>query len=146
MISISIVIEKILKTYNGLSSKTKEILSYLVVGFLTTVVSILSYNLFRLFIENYTICTVLSWIVSVLFAYITNRKFVFKSDEKNILKEFISFTSARVLSLLFEIVAMYIFVEVIILDDRISKIIVQFVIVILNYIFSKIFVFKKKSL
>ena len=143
MISMSIIIEKLLNLYKGLDSKTKEILNYLVVGFLTTVVSILSYNLFRLFIENYTVCTILSWIVSVLFAYVTNRKYVFKSNEKNILKEFVSFTTARILSLIFEIIAMYVFVEFIMLDDRISKIIVQFVIVILNYIFSKLFVFKK---
>lgn len=144
MISINLLIIFCLTIYNGMSQKAKEIFNYLIVGGLTTIVSILSYNFFRLFIGNYTLCTVLSWIVSVLFAYVTNRKYVFNSSEENILKEFISFVSSRVLSLFFELVFMHVFVELIKVDDRLSKIVVQFFIVILNYIFSKLFVFKRK--
>lgn len=144
MISINLLIIFCLTIYNCMSQKAKEIFNYLVVGGLTTIVSILSYNFFRLFIGNYTLCTVLSWIVSVLFAYVTNRKYVFNSSEENILKEFISFVSSRVLSLFFELVFMHVFVELIKVDDRLSKIVVQFFIVILNYIFSKLFVFKRK--
>ena len=145
MISILLLIIFGISIYSNMSLKTKEIFNYLIVGVLTTIVSILSYNLFRLFIDNYTLCTILSLVISVLFAYITNRKFVFNSDEKNILKEFASFVSSRILSLFFEIVFMYLFVELIKIDDRLSKIVVQFFIVILNYIFSKLFVFKKNN-
>ena len=76
-----------LKIYDNLDNKIKEILKYLIVGGLTTVVSIVSYYIVRLFIENYLVCTVISWIFAVAFAYITNRVFVFNSKRENIFKE-----------------------------------------------------------
>lgn len=136
---------KLLKKVLNLYKKYKEIINYLIVGVCTTVVSIVSYNLFRFVFENYLLCTVLSWIVSVIFAYITNRKFVFDSKEIKVFLEFIKFVGARILSLLSEIICMFIMVDLININDRISKIIVQFIIVVLNYVFSKIFVFRKKK-
>ena len=141
-----------------LYKRHKEVFHYLVVGCLTTLVSIGSYNLFRVWIaerdiykmlwfsfEGYIICTVLSWIVAVTFAYFTNRKFVFESKETNIAREMSQFFVARLLSLGAEIVIMVLFVEILHINDRIAKIIVQFVVFVLNYIFSKLFVFKKKK-
>ena len=125
--------------------KYKEIINYLIVGGLTTMVSILSYALFKLVISNYIVCTILSWIVAVLFAYVTNRIFVFNSKDKKIVKEFIKFLSCRVLTLLIEVLAMFVLVDLLKLDDLISKIVVQFIIVILNYILSKIIVFKEEN-
>jgi len=138
--------------------KHKEIINYLIVGSFTTLISIGSYNLFRVWIEDkkfykilgfyfegYIICTVLSWIVAVSFAYFANRKLVFESNEKNIVKEMSQFFMARLLSLGSEIVIMKLLVNIMSINDRISKIVVQFIILILNYIFSKIFVFKKKK-
>ena len=126
-----------------LYKKYKEIINYIIVGGCTTVVSIVSYYLFRLIISNYLVCTILSWVVAVLFAYVTNRIFVFESIDKNIIVEFIKFVMARVLSLLSELLVMFILVDLIRVDDKIAKIIVQFIVLVLNYIFSKVFVFRK---
>lgn len=131
-----------MKKLLDLYKKNKEIINYIIVGGCTTVVSIVSYYLFRLVLDNYLVCTVLSWIVSVMFAYITNRIFVFESKYKRVVVEFFKFVFARVLSLLSEIVAMAFLVQLIHVDDKISKILVQFIILILNYLFSKLFVFK----
>lgn len=145
MISLILLIGFGLNIYDNLNSRLKETINYLIVGGLTTVVSIASYNIFRFFIENITICTILSWICAVLFAYITNRIFVFNSKEKNIIKEIASFTASRIFSLIVEIIVMFILTSIFKINDRIAKIIVQFIIVVLNYITSKIFVFKKKD-
>ena len=145
MISLILLIGFGLNIYDNLNSRLKETINYLIVGGLTTVVSIVSYNIFRFFIENITICTILSWICAVLFAYITNRIFVFNSKEKNIIKEIVSFTASRIFSLIVEIIVMFILTSIFKINDRIAKIIVQFIIVVLNYVTSKIFVFKKKN-
>lgn len=128
------------KTYN----KYKEIINYLIAGVLATIVSLASYYLFRVFISNYKICTILSWIVTIIFAYFTNKIFVFESKGESVLVEFSKFVSARIATLLFEMAFMIITVELIHINDRIAKIIVQFFIIVLNYILSKLFVFKKK--
>lgn len=138
-----ILMVHMLKIYDGFGERLKEIINYIIVGGLTTFVSLISYYIFRAFIDNYLVCTVLSWICAVLFAYITNRIFVFKSKNK-ITKEFVSFVGSRILSLLSEVAVMFILVDLININDRLSKIIVQFLVLILNYIFSKIFVFNKK--
>lgn len=134
-----------LKIYDNLDNKIKEILKYLIVGGLTTVVSIVSYYIVRLFIENYLICTVISWIFAVAFAYITNRVFVFNSKRENIFKECTEFVFSRILSLVAEVAVMYLLVDFLNISDKISKIIVQVIIVMLNYIFSKLFVFKENK-
>jgi len=141
---ILLLIGKCLEIYDNLDSKLKETFNYLVVGVLTTLISIISYNLFRFFISDITICTVLSWIVAVGFAYICNRVFVFQSTSKKYLKEISSFVFSRLFSLLVEIVLMLLLVKLFTINDRIAKIIVQVIVIVLNYITSKIFVFKRK--
>ena len=111
---------------------------------LTTLVSILSYALFtRIFSFNYIVSNILSWIISVTFAFITNKLYVFKVKDNNIINEMIKFYLSRLTSLLIELVIMYIMVDVFRLNDMICKIIVQFIVIVLNYVFSKLFVFKK---
>lgn len=136
-----------MKKLINLYKKYEEIINYLIVGGLTTLVSIIVYAMFtKLFHVNYMISNVISWIVSVLFAYITNKKFVFKSkcDSKNkVLIEIYQFFKYRVLSFVIDVLLMYVFVELIIIDDMIAKVIVQVVVIVLNYVFSKLFVFKK---
>ena len=145
MISLTLMIGKALEIYENLDKRLKETINYLIVGFLTTVVSIVSYNLFRFVISDITVCTVLSWICAVAFAYVTNRVFVFESKNKNYVKEISSFVGSRIFSLVVEIVVMLILTSLLKINDRIAKIIVQFIIVVLNYITSKLFVFKKKD-
>lgn len=135
----------------NLYRKYEEIISYLFFGVLTTVVSFGSYLIFaNLFFPEKTdldiqIANVLSWICAVTFAYTTNRTWVFKSKAKGKaqIKEMFEFTLARVASLIVDMAMMYILYSVIHMNDTIAKIIVQFVIVAMNYILSKVIIFKK---
>ena len=130
----------------GIYHKNEELWNYLIVGALTTVVSISSYSIFSKLLKiNYLISNVLSWIVSVIFAYFTNRWFVFHSKEKKKFKEFIAFVSSRVLTLLLDSCLMIVGVDYLKIDDLLTKILVQIIIVISNYILSKLIVFKKEK-
>lgn len=131
------------KEVNDLYIKYKEIIHYIIVGVLTTFVSIGSYWLFRQLMISYLISSVLSWIAAVIFAFFANRLFVFYSDERNIVKELSAFISVRLLTLFIEIAFMFIAVDLFKSDDMIAKIVGQVIILILNYIFSKLIVFKK---
>ncbi len=137
----------------NLYKKYQEIINYLIVGVLTTIVSIVTYFLFSLIldIENnilFILANVLSWICAVIFAYITNKKFVFNtttSSKKEEIKVFSMFVSSRITTLLIELAFMFITVKVILINDKIAKVIAQFIVIILNYVLSKLFVFKKKN-
>lgn len=137
----------ILKQYE----KYKEIVHYLIVGGLTTVVSLgVYYGLVLTVLDpgnavQLQTSNILSWIAAVTFAYVTNRKYVFFSREKNILKEMVTFYSSRIATLLTDMGLMFVFVTLLGVNDKIMKIIVQVVVTVLNYIFSKIFVFKNKE-
>lgn len=128
--------------------KYKELIMYFIFGVLTTIVSIGTYyfcvftflnakNAIELQIAN-----IISWILSVLFAYVTNRKFVFESKNNNILKEMASFYSARILTLLVDMTLMFVFVSLLKYNDTYVKLFVQVVVIIGNYILSKLLVFK----
>lgn len=134
---------------NKLYKKYEEIINYLIFGVLTTLVSIGTYFIFaRLLNFHYLVSNVLSFIISVLFAFVTNKLYVFKSKDKTknkVLKEFIAFISSRLLSFGTDTLIMYILVSVIKIDDMIAKIIVQIIVIVMNYILSKVFVFKKKK-
>jgi len=131
--------------------KYKEIINYLIFGVLTTVVSLLTYYLLVYTILNpnnpieLQIANIISWITCVTFAYITNRKYVFNSKDKNIIKEIIKFYSSRLSTLFIDMLIMFIFVTKLNFNDKIIKIIVQIIIIILNYILSKLLVFKNKT-
>ncbi len=94
------------------------------------------------------VANVFAWIVAVLFAYWTNRTWVFRSQvqgAKAILKEFTAFVSARVTSLLIETALLYLLVDWLKLNDMFSKILLSFITIVLNYIFSKLWIFKKSD-
>lgn len=130
--------------------KYKEIINYLIIGGLTTVISLGTYYLLVCTILDpnnaleLQIANVSSWIAAVIFAYFTNRIFVFESKDNNKFKEFFKFIAARLVTLGLDMLFMYIFVTVLGFNDKIIKIIVQILVVILNYIFSKFMVFKKE--
>lgn len=134
-----------------LYSKYKEIINYLIVGVLTTAVSLAVYYILVFTILNpgnaieLQIANIISWIAGVAFAYFTNRKYVFESKEKNKIKEATKFVSARVATLLMDMLIMFIGVTLIGISDKIVKLISQIVIIIANYIFSKLFVFNSKK-
>lgn len=142
------MIEKIKKLY----SNYKEIVNYLIIGVLTTVVSLASFYLIRIFVFtndsqfDIQFANIISWILAVLFAFVTNKKYVFDSKSTGYQKfvEMIKFYVSRLTTLGVEMFVMWLLTSPLKVDDMISKIIVQFIIVILNYVFSKVFVFKKK--
>lgn len=129
--------------------KYKEIINYLIFGVLTTVINFVVYIIFSKWLHiNETVSNAIAWIVSVAFAYITNKIYVFNSHEKQIkqlIKEIISFVGCRLLSGVFDIVAFYVFVNIIHVNDLISKAIISVLVVILNYVFSKLLIFRKKK-
>ena len=129
--------------------KYKEIVNYLIFGVLTTVVSLATY-----YICVYTvldpeqavqlqIANVISWILGVAFAYVTNRKFVFESNEKNKIKEASKFVTSRIATLLMDMAIMFIGVTLLKFNDKIIKLVSQVVVIIANYLLSKIIVFNK---
>ena len=131
-----------------LFAKYKQTILYLIFGVLSTIVNILTYAFCtrNLNIE-FLISNWIAWIVAVLFAYITNKFFVFESKETNIkflIKELSSFVSCRLLSGIIEMILMYIMIRLMSLNDFIVKIITNVVVVILNFIFSKLIIFKNK--
>jgi len=132
-------------------NKYQEIIKYLIFGVLTTIISLLTYYLlvFTILDPNkplqLQIANIISWITCVTFAYVTNRKYVFNSKNKNILKEITKFYSSRITTLLIDMLIMFIFVTTLHFNDKIIKLIVQVIITILNYILSKILVFTKKT-
>ncbi len=129
----------------------KELISYLVVGILTTVVSLGVYYFCVLtFLDprnpvQLQVANVISWIAAVTFAYITNRKFVFKSNSPHIVKEGMSFFGSRIATLLMDMATMFLLVTLIGMNDKIAKLIVQVIVTVGNYVFSKFFVFAKRS-
>lgn len=138
-----------MKKLISLYKKYEEIINYLIVGGLTTVVSLIVYYIcVSIFFDpnkaiELQVANIISWICAVLFAFIANKLFVFKCKNKNLFKEITSFVSARVLTLLIDMLIMFIMVTAMGINDKISKLVVQVVVTILNYIFSKLFVFKK---
>ena len=82
-------------------------------------------------------------IVPVTFAYFTNRKYVFESTNKNKLKEATSFVSSRITTLLLDMLIMWLGVTILKFNDKIVKLISQVLVVVGNYVLSKLFVFKK---
>ena len=139
-----------IKTIKELYLQNKEIINYLVFGVLSTVVNFVSYYICtRLANIDEVISSGLAWFFSVLFAYITNKIFVFESKTRTIkafFKEMLSFFLARVLSgILCDVGTFAVMVNVIKINDIIAKIITQIMVIILNYILSKFFIFKKKK-
>lgn len=121
----------------------RELIMYVFFGVLTGVVNLGVYFLFSHVLGVYYLFSnVVAWFLSVLFAYVTNRIWVFESNSNNILKEVFLFFSCRSFSGLVDIGLLYFFVDILNIGDYISKIIVQIIVVILNYLFSKLLIFK----
>ncbi len=130
-------------------NKYKEGLLYLFFGGCTTLVNLISKWILLLTIIDsknavqLQVAIIISWIISVLFAYVTNRKFVFESKSSNVFKEITSFFGSRVITLVLEMIIMYIFVTLLNFNVYVFTIISQILVIVLNYVFSKLFVFKK---
>ncbi len=143
--------KKIIELYK----KYEELINYLVMGVLATVVNLaVKYGLLFTILDasNATqlqIAVIISWVAACLFAYFTNRKFVFKSNSEKILKEFTAFVSARIFTLILEMLIMFIFVTLLKLDSDlwvvIWSLVAQVVVIVVNYVLSKLVIFKKEK-
>lgn len=126
----------------------REVISYLIFGVLTTVVNWAVYGVMIKSGIDYRIATAIAWLVSVLFAFGVNKIYVFQSYErrmKYVIKEMTSFTLCRVASGIMEMVLMVIMVSLLHMGEYISKVLVSVAVVIVNYIFSKCFIFRKSE-
>ena len=132
-----------------------ELLAYLFFGIATTLVSILSRLVIYQLAHRELLATALANIIGILFAFITNDRLVFKQDRENWSIRLVKFTIARLSTFLLDLFLTFLFVTQfpniigqfvnnnINRVNRIETIIAQFSIIILNYIFSKVFIFKK---
>ena len=133
----------ILNVFNPFYKRYREQLLYLFFGLMTTVVSIGSFAIIAMTGIPVLINNIISWILSVLFAYITNRTWVFNSKSEDIVKELSSFAGGRLLTLAIEEAILLIFVTLLNLNALAVKIVAQIIVILLNYIISKLFVFKE---
>lgn len=143
--------------------KYKELLLYLIFGVLTTLVNFIAFGIFTKILgeEFYLINNAIAWVVGVVFAFVTNKLFVFESkswSSKTAGKEFIEFVGARLFSFGVEEGGMWLFVDVLSFGEKslnlfgftitgqiIAKLALAVIVVILNYFFSKFIIFKKKK-
>ena len=135
----------------ALKRQGRELVNYLIVGILTTIVGLVIYYALTFTVLDPSnplklqAANILSWIGAVLFAYVTNKLFVFRSHGTNVLREFTAFVGARVGTLFLDMAIMFVGVTVMGHDDRMIKLLVQVVVTIANYIISKFFVFRQKA-
>lgn len=127
--------------------KYRSIIIYLIFGALTTLVNFLIYYpLYNLFHVSATVSNVIAWAVAVVFAYLTNKPFVFASRDwhiSTVIPEFGKFLGSRLISGAIETFLVYLTVDLLLMNGNIWKIIISVIVVILNYVASKFIVFKK---
>lgn len=129
-------------------NKYKEGLLYLFFGGCSTLINILTFFICRQFKINIDISNIIAWTVAVIFAFITNKLIVFDSkdtDKKTVMRETISFFIARVFSLGVDIGLLHLMVDFMKINELISKVVSNIVVIVVNYIFSKMFIFKKEK-
>ncbi len=152
-----------MKKIKELFVKYKEVITYLIFGVLTTVVNIVSYDLLQSINGgmSYLVNNAIAWFVSVVFAYVTNKLFVFNSKRwecKLVCKEILEFFGARIFSFGIEELGLWLMVDLLgmgaitlnllsfsFTGDIIAKVILSVIVIILNYFFSKFIIFKKKD-
>ena len=129
--------------------KYEEVIKYLIIGILTTMVNYIIFvilvNIAK--IEMHT-SNIIAWLISVIFAYFTNKLFVFESKSfeiKVLIKEISTFGIARIFSLLLEEAILYIFVNKLEMNKLIIKLIANIIVIVLNYVLSKFIIFRDKK-
>lgn len=126
----------------------RESVSYIIFGVLTTLADWLTYTACWKFGMDYRISTVVSWAAAVMFAFVTNKLFVFQSWEFKpayVWRELVSFVVCRAATGVFTLVAMIVMVDGLGWNEFLGKLMVSALSLVLNYIFSKLFIFKRKS-
>lgn len=147
---------KIFRWFEPFFQKNREVLMYLFFGVMTTAVSFVTAGFSKYLLEKAglgkdavsIVSTVISWICAVTFAYVTNRIWVFDSKvkgKKGIFAEMVSFYGGRLFTLFVEMGMMWLGYSVMGINYWVTKIVANVVVLILNYVISKLFVFKKKA-
>ena len=133
---------------NQLLRKYKQPILYLFFGVCTTAVNIVTYYISAHILSlSVILSTCLAWVISVIFAYLTNKWWVFESKSlrlKAVVQEFLSFTGCRLFTGACDLLIMFIFVDCLGVNDLFVKITSNALVVVLNYIFSKMIIFKRK--
>ncbi len=127
--------------------KHREGMRYLVFGFLATVVNVLTFWLCEKIFHFSTLCNnIIAWITAVIFAYVSNKWCVFESKtntRKELIVEMFSFFGARVFTLILETALLIVTIDYLQFNSIIMKIISNILVILLNFVFSKLFIFKK---
>ena len=129
----------------ALYKQYEEIINYIIAGGFGTVVNIGTFTLCRMLGLDITISNVIAWVITIIFVYISNKFFVFKTGgkgKKESTREFIMFVLARLATLGIEIVLLNLTIEVMHTNELVSKTAAQVVVIILNYVLSNLIVFK----
>jgi len=137
-----------MKKIISLLKKKKEVIMYLIFGGCTTIINFLAYFVFKKLGCGVSVSSISSWIAAVLFAYVTNKIFVFKSKKntgRELLNEFVSFVSGRVFTGIFDLVFMILLVDVFHLCEPLIKILLNVIVIVLNFVISKLWTFKKAT-
>jgi putative flippase GtrA len=136
----------VLRLFEKFYQKHRGVLLYLFFGGLTTLISIVSFLLLDQVCHE-LIANFLSWIFAVAFAYVTNRTWVFRSRTrgKALRQEMVTFVYGRLATLVMEEVILLVFVTWLDFDSTFVKVLAQIVVLVLNYIISKLLVFRKKT-
>ena len=128
---------------------SREFITYGIFGVLTTLVNIFIFKLFFETLEiSYGIANILAVLSAKLFAYITNKRFVFRShcaNLKELFLEIVKYVFARGFTGLIDILGMFFAVECLQADKMVTKYVIQVIVIILNYILGKKIVFKKQE-
>ncbi len=129
--------------------KHKEVLLYLFFGGLTFVISVATYAYFNVVLGlNELVANIISWVVAVLFAFVTNRIWVFSAPTKTVvelIKQMVSFVGGRVITLILEEIILLIFITWLGFPSMVVKIVAQVIVIVSNYVISKLFVFRTKN-
>ena len=133
----------------ALYRRHKQMILYFIFGGLTTLINIVSYALCRSVLKIPLVpADILAWLLSVLFAYVTNKRFGFESRSwrrKVILREMTSFFVARLFSLGVDVVFLYLTVTVLGWWELLMKVLANGIVIVLNYVFSKLIIFRKDT-
>lgn len=150
-----IILNKIKKLYEFfllMYGKHKEAILYIFFGGLTTLVNLVSYYIITrlILVGNFhdyiELITAITWFISVLFAYVTNKLYVFESNTsgiKELLTEMTKFFSCRIFSGVIDIIFTMLLINILLMNDFLARIFSNILVIIINYIFSKLFIFKK---
>ena len=138
------MIEKI----KGLFAKYREKIVYLIFGVLTTAVSFGTYYILRIFGVYYIASEIIAWAIAVAFAFVVNKLFVFEDKRRTpgvVFRQVWQFVSVRVGSGIIETALLWLLVDVLSVNDMIAKIPVAVITVVINYVASKLLIFRKKD-